>query len=964
MRVRILVRAILAGAILALPLAARAQEATISGAVIDTTGGALPGVTVTATHEATGNTFVAITDQRGEYRISVRVGGYRVSAELSGFTTLNRTGLQLLVGQQVVLNLQMSPATLQESVTVTAEAPLVDVTQSKLGGNIDQRQMQELPLNGRNWLDLTQLAPGSRANAGGGNAGDDPLPRGNGTYQLNVDGQQVTNTGTISFGQPHFSRDAIAEFEFISNRFDASQGRSSGIQVNAVTKSGTNVAAGTFSGYFRNDRFNAADPIAKRVIPYSDQQLSGTFGGPIRKDRIHYFASYDYEREPKTFVYSTPYPRFNQDVADVHIDKKALVRLDFQLSSKTHASLRGSHGANIEPHNPTYSGGANRTPSGSESNDLHFDNLQLNLAQVASASAVNEVKIGYAGFHWIQMPTAHWSQSPTGLGAGSPRILLRGGLTIGQAHTLSPENIGQDVYSLRDDFSYTYSAAGHHTLKAGGEFLHYPQYAYFCNNCNPTIDATNGPIPANIESLFPDINNADTWNLAPLSPITKTFLQGIGVFRFHLKREVGAGWVQDDWTVSPKLTLNLGLRYDVAYGLFGEYNAVPPFLPGDRPIQKNRFQPRPGFAYTLDNKTVIRGGVGKFFGEVADQPSFWASSWANQLHPQITNDGRADFAANPFNGAPGVGYRQSMPTYAQVKAGTCQATNGAPGCIRPSISSQLIAPNAQVPYSWQTSIGVQRQVGDSMGVNVDYVHEAQRHNLTNLSNTNVSFDANGLPRNYLIPANDPYPNFAQLAQTFTEASSNYNALATSMTKRFSGKWEASATYTLGFLRDADYCPSVAPANVSRGYCGEYGPATTDQRHRAVFNGIWQGPHDIQISGLYFYGSGFRYATSYGQDVLNSGQGNGARFRPNGTIVPRNNFVGTPIHRVDMHAVKKVRLNKRVSFDGLLEVFNLFNHENYGAFVTQETAANFGAPSFLSNVNYYARMMQIGFRTTF
>src|SRR5258706_2785783 len=131
--------------------------------------------------------------------------------------------------------------------------------------------MQESPLSGRNWLDLTQLAPGSRANAGGGNAGDDPLPRGNGTYQLNVDGQQVTNTGTISFGQPHFSRDAIAEFEFISNRFDASQGRSSGIQVNAVTKSGTNTPNGTFSGYFRNDRFNAADPIPKTVIRNSDQ---------------------------------------------------------------------------------------------------------------------------------------------------------------------------------------------------------------------------------------------------------------------------------------------------------------------------------------------------------------------------------------------------------------------------------------------------------------------------------------------------------------------------------------------------------------------------------------------------------------------------------------------------------------------------------------------------------------------
>jgi hypothetical protein len=964
MRFHPVARSMLAAIIVALPVCAFAQEAIISGAITDTTGGVLPGVTITATHEASGNTFTAVTDARGEYRLPLRVGTYRLTAELSGFNTINRTGLELLVGQAAVINLQMTPAALQESVTVTAEAPLVDVTQSKLGGNIDQRQMQELPLNGRNWLDLTQLAPGSRANAGSGNAGDDPLPRGNGTYQLNVDGQQVLNTGTISFGQPHFSRDAIAEFEFISNRFDASQGRSSGIQVNAVTKSGTNVASGLFSGYFRSDKMNAADPIAGYVLPYQDQQLSGTFGGPIKKDKLHYFLSYDYEREPKTFVFSTPYPQFNQNISDVHQDRKALARFDYQVSSQTHASLRASHGANLEPHNPTYTGGAQQTPSASESNDLHFDNLQLNIAHVSSARAVNEMKIGYAGFHWIQMPTGKWSNSPTGLGAGTPRIQFRGGLIVGQAHTLSPENIGQDVYSLRDDFSLTYNAAGHHTLKVGGEYLHYPQHVFFCNNCNPTIDASNGPIPANVVSLFPDINNADTWNLAALSPITKTFLQGVGSFHFHNKREVGAGWIQDDWSPTQRLTLNLGLRYDVGYGLWAEYMAVPPFLPSGRQIQKARFQPRPGFAYTLNDKTVIRGGVGKFFGEVPDQPSLWASSWANQLHPQLNNDGRPDFASNPFNAKPGVPYQQSVPSFAQIQAGTCQATNGAPGCFRPAISSQLIVPNVQVPYSWQTSIGVQRQVGDSMGINIDYVYEAQRHSITNLSNTNVSFDANGLPKNYLIPANDPYPNFGQLARTFTELSSNYHALQSSMTKRFNKKWEASATYTLGALRDADYCQPGTPANISRGYCGEYGLATSDQRHRAVFNGIWSGPYDIQVSGLYFYGSGARYATTYGTDVLNSGQGNSARFRSDLSIVARNNFVGRPIHRVDARVVKKLRLNSKLAVDGIAEVYNLFNHQNYGAYVTRETAANYGAPSFVSNVNYYARMAQLGFRITF
>src|SRR5207253_969901 len=130
------------------------------------------------------------------------------------------------------------------------------------------------------------------------------------TFQLNLDGQQVTNQVALSFSQPRYSRDSIGEFEFVSNRFDASQGHSSGVQVNAITKSGTNTPGGSFSGYFRSDKFNAADPVAHSVLPYQDQQLSATFGGPIIKDRFHYFASFEYEREPQTYIYTTPFPHF------------------------------------------------------------------------------------------------------------------------------------------------------------------------------------------------------------------------------------------------------------------------------------------------------------------------------------------------------------------------------------------------------------------------------------------------------------------------------------------------------------------------------------------------------------------------------------------------------------------------------------------------------------------------------
>jgi hypothetical protein len=184
-----------------------------------------------------------VTDGGGVFQIPLRTGVYQVVAQLEGFSSVTRGGLEVLVGQRIVVNLQLDLATVQEAlITVTGAAPLIETTNSSQTSNIDPRQLSELPINGRNWLDLTMLAAGSRVNAVNS---DDLMPRASvGTSQLNVDGQQVTSTiSATGFGQPHYARDSIAEFEFVSNRFDATQGRSAGVQVNAVTKSGTNTFA-------------------------------------------------------------------------------------------------------------------------------------------------------------------------------------------------------------------------------------------------------------------------------------------------------------------------------------------------------------------------------------------------------------------------------------------------------------------------------------------------------------------------------------------------------------------------------------------------------------------------------------------------------------------------------------------------------------------------------------------------
>ena len=209
-----------------IPAAGLAQEAVLMGTVTDTTGGVLPGVTVIAVHEATGNTFESVTDGTGSFRLPVRVGAYRLTAQLQGFQTVTRTNVQLLLGQQATVTLELAPATLQETVTVTGEAPLIDTTESTVGANIDPRQMEELPINGRNWMDLALLTPGARRNESGGF-----VQNRQGYSQTNVDGQQVTtiyHSGRRQRAAAVEPRLRSREFQVVANRFDATQGRSTG----------------------------------------------------------------------------------------------------------------------------------------------------------------------------------------------------------------------------------------------------------------------------------------------------------------------------------------------------------------------------------------------------------------------------------------------------------------------------------------------------------------------------------------------------------------------------------------------------------------------------------------------------------------------------------------------------------------------------------------------------------------
>ena len=962
-------RSMVIGAILALPVTGYAQEAVVSGTVTDSTGGVLPGVTVTALHQASGNTFEAVTDAGGAYRIPVRIGVYQLTMQLAGFATITRSGLELLVGQQAVVNLQMVPSGVQETVTVTGQAPLLDTTTSTRSGTVDPRQMQELPVNGRNWMDLALLAPGAKRNEGG-------IPDNRQGYsQLNVDGQAMTALfGSTGDDQPKYSRDAIAEFELITNRFDAAQGRSAGLQVNAITKSGTNTPLGSFGGYFRNNRFNAADFIQRRVLPYSNQQLSGTFGGPIRKNKIHFFVNYEYEREPQTVTYSSPFPSFNVDQLNTRREDKGGVRLDMEFTSQTRLAVRG------QGYHQVYfdGGGAILHPAGAHRQEKYSRQLFGTLTQVFGNQAVNEIKGGFALWDSPREVLVNWQggcypNMPVGCG-GFPNIFLRG------YSIQSPGNMHnfEDSYSIRDDFTRTFAKGGRHILKLGGDYVRLFSGQQWCAFCAPTLYAQNAPIPAGIEALIPVWNDSSTWNLAPLSPIVTRARQAVSKTDFHydIPQQLAAGWVQDDWAVTSRLTMNLGLRWDLQVGANSEKTTFLPWLPGNLPYDKNDFGPRLGFVFSLTDKTVLRGGYGRFYTQTITDGAQQTAQYQTLILADVPNDGRPDFAANIWNGP--------VPTYQQMLANLCDI-NFRPGCLRRDLAYEINHPWRQHPYSHQASMGMQRQLGNTMSVQADYVYTGGRREESD-ANMNLSYNpATGA--NY--PSSDiskkPFPEWGNVFGEFLEGWSNYHGLETAFTKRFSQRWQASATYTLSGLRDAQALPYQyslgANGVVTRQKIdfplapdmgGEYTLAATDQRHRAVFNGIWDVGYGFQLSGLYFYGSGKRFSTSYGGDLRNVGESNNGaigtpitpRLRPDGTIVPRNNLVGHPIHRVDLRVQRHFKLAGRAGVDGLLEVFNLVNHANYGSYVTQESNRSYGQPSFNSNIAYQPRMLQLGFRFTF
>jgi hypothetical protein len=958
--------------LLSLPAAVFAQTstATLSGVITDQSKSVLPGVSVAAIDVASGRQYNAVSDTEGSYRLlNVAPGKYKVTAELPGFATVTIADFELLVGQSAQLPISMEVATIQESVTVSGEAPLVDTRSSQVVGNVDRRQMEQLPLQGRNWMALSMLVKGITANdvSTSPGVGRDEL------FQLNLDGQQVTQKlGQARYGQPKFSRESIAEFQLVTQLFDITQGRSTGVQVQAVSKAGTNQVSGAMFGYFRDDKLNSADAVANRVLPYSNQQLGGAVGGPIVRDKIHYFGSYEYEREPSTAV-SVPtfLPGQVFSFPSENINHAYFGRVDGELGRHGHVNVRWTRSSFG---NDFAASAGDRHPSAASMQEQRSQNVLGTWSRTLGQTAAMEIRAGYNGFSFgnLNIPTID----------GTPNYGFPG-LSIG-APTNQPNIFYQDTYQARADLTWV---AGAHTFKIGGEYLRIHDTGYWSvTGAGRFVFNTR---PPDLNRRFPAEawNNPAAWDLTGLDP----YVQRLDInfrddWNVDMPRPTVGLWIGDDWRLGDRLTVNYGVRWDADFGV-----TDPPGIPESTILIDNgrvsgdfgyknghtdadNFAPRGGFVYRLGESQdfVVRGGAGLYYSVPASNVMYIKQLYGTMVSASINYDGLPNFVLDPLRGRTAEDFLSgSVPLPPQTKT--------------------VLDPNFQNPYNFQYSIGFQKQLGPVMSFDADLVGWEWRHDQRN-NDVNLFYDPvtgyNKDPRVF----GRPNPNFGQVVPVTSDGTRDYSALATSLTRRLRNRFQAGGTYTYMFyMRDDNLGGSGAIGSSANNpfdnLDGEWARSQDFQRH--TLRGYWmfELPKGFSFSGMYLYGSGNYYSSTLSSLSYNGGGANrlnlggpitipefardrfeGPDVIPTGGVVPRNALRGNALHRLDLRIAKNFRMGP-VNLQGIAEVFNVANHANYGSYITQVDSPNFGRPVSVPNFSglgtaYAPRIGQLAFRLSF
>jgi hypothetical protein len=961
-----------------------AQQTGIAGRVVDSQGAVVSGALVEV-RQVGGASLSTKTNEAGTYLIpSLTAGDYTVTVSAQGFGTV-KTKVSMLVGQTPEVDTTLALASTNETVVVNADEVAVDTTSSTVAGNITPSDVKDMPINGRNYMELAQLVPGVRVNA---ITNDTPLGNNNsGKFQINLDGLQVTqDTADASFGQPRFSPDAISQFQIITNRFDATLGRSSGVYVNVQSKTGSDQIHGSVFGYFRNDAFNAADPVAHIVTKLSDQQYGGTFGGPIKTGKLWYFGSYEGERQSSGVPSSPLLPGSVTTVAPQALTvNEYLGRGDWQPSQKDRVFLRGN-GFTFKNDNVVSSGTADPSTfsTGTRTNYAVLGdwNRQIN------SKFVNEVHGGFNHFDWQNLPEV-------------PSLAITlGAITVGGPYNY-PQIFYQNVQQYRDDVYYL---TGKHSFKVGFEYLHTAHTGYFQQNVRGTasgcqgIVAKNGFTAAQVAAdLFPTgTSDYKGWNYTNTNNTTKsslnqycstgTLTQGAGNFNVNIPRNQIAFWVQDDWKILDRLTVNLGVRYDNDIGAFAPNLKLNNGLLTPKSGDNNNFAPRIGFVYDPagSGKTVIRAGAGIFYSDISANQTIDMQIFNGVASQQNSVTGSASAPLNLQNPFPN-------------------------GTIAARQAVQPLASDIATPWALQLSAGIQRSLPLRTVVTADYVHTRVYHDWIRLNSNLMQNSAN--PQLNLNPSskytvgqatacplngvtqdsnyttnsfNVCNQNFTNINQFFTPdaAGSIYDALQLGIRQSTWRGLTSGIAYTYSRYKNSTESPFYYPNKpFINGIHDEWANAQDDQRHTLTINGNFAWKYGLSLSELFHYGSGnafptylsttqtANYAPSYNRTfavgavpyypklgqtnctggtscvaVYNDPSQNYLDSSTGLWMTKRDALYGRNVYRLDTRLQERHSFGERYAGVIAVEAFNLLNHSNYGTYVGTINTATYATPA--------------------
>src|SRR5262245_34719013 len=961
-------------------------SATLEGTVTDKAQAVIKGASVTIINKAMSVSRTATTNDTGSYRFELLSAGvYEIKVGAPGFATAVTESVELLVGRTTTLDYTLNPGATSETVTVTSEAPIIDTQKTDLGINLSPSEVQDLPLNGRDFANLAYLAPGARP------VGSyDPTKNRIAVFGINGgQGRNVNVTvngidnkdNTVGGPVMQLPLEAVQEFIISTQRFSAANGRSEGAAINVVTKSGSNSFHGSGFIFERNERLNTKNFFEKQgnqdKSPFSRQQFGGAIGGPIYKDRDFFFFAIERQREITNIVANPAAVTELQLVKNLGADPAAIIPTpyrDLRYNFRFDHRFNESHSLFLT-YNDQYNKGNNDqitqqsdlTAGNFTTNKLQLANLTIN--SVLTPTVVNALTFGYQ--YWNNLIDTE-KQTPT--------FNFPGGITFG-TNTNVPQQSYQSKWQFRDDISIT---KGNHALKTGFDYLYEPKLGGFFE-FNPTLALTFLDLPSVILS---NTTKYPQGFATPGAIIAMSDTAGDPRFDLPGGTKMFGVYIQDDWKARRNLTLNLGLRWDKDFNLIGTgaapksrtYLALKAInhpmasrLPED---DSKNFSPRIGFAWDLkgSGKHILRGGYGIYWGQTfLNIPLFMIQQinptiFATVLDLSSTGPGDPLAPIVPGTNIKLSAYRFGIDPLPTTPAARTQFIGGEAG--------RSMDPDYKNPYTQQWNIGYAWQLTPGSVVEIDYVHvlSLRESKTRNINPTRVALGGARDLTAAFKAAGLPVPGRIDLESSVGR--SRYDGLNIAYRRRMSNRFSLNTSYVLS--RGVAYNGNAAAfrnraTDVDNIFAEhDFGPVPNDERHRWVLSGVVDLPWSFQLAPIVQLSSARPYTATQGRDVFSFGSGIGAahvilrKDNPNDLLAtkdlsaadlraciaagncfqaPFDNLRGDTFFQLDLRVSKNIKFGDKPRLKLIFQAFNLTNRANFGNnFVGNVQSTDFRKPN--------------------